>query len=99
MPIRSDNLHGFVPDNSGAALLLIDVINDFEFDRGDDLLNLALPVGRKIAELKKSRKRMPNRTSINTFWIAPRSSPLTNIWRMEVITIIKNSGDTTKRGS
>ena len=56
MPIRSDDLHGFVPDTSGTALLLIDVINDFEFDGGDQLLKLALPVGKNIAELKRRAK-------------------------------------------
>ena len=47
------DLHGSAPDKSGAALLLIDVINDFNFEEGDDLLRLALPVGKKIAALKK----------------------------------------------
>lgn len=47
------DLHGSAPDKSGAALLLIDVINDFDFEDGDDLLHLALPVGKKIAALKK----------------------------------------------
>ena len=49
----SQDLHGSVPDSSGAALLLIDVINDFEFEDGDKLLPLALPVGRNIAQLRK----------------------------------------------
>jgi nicotinamidase-related amidase len=56
MPIRSRDLHGNVPDKAGAALLLIDVINDFEFDGGDKLLEIALPVGSKIAGLKKRAK-------------------------------------------
>src|SRR5258705_5948050 len=56
MPIKSEDLHGFVPDNAGAALLLIDVINDFEFDDGDSLLKLALPVGKNITRLKKQAK-------------------------------------------
>ena len=62
MPIRSEDLHGFVPDTSGTALLLIDVINDFEFDGGEKLLELALPVGQKIAELKRRAKaaRVPS---------------------------------------
>jgi len=34
-------------------LLLIDVINDFDFPEGDGLLRLARPVGKNIAELKK----------------------------------------------
>jgi nicotinamidase-related amidase len=58
MPIRSENLHGNVPDNSGAALLLIDVINDFEFDDGEELLQQALPVGQNIAQLKRDAHRV-----------------------------------------
>ena len=37
-------------------MLLIDVINDFDFEEGEELLRLALPAGRKIAELKKRTK-------------------------------------------
>lgn len=57
MPIKSEDLHGFVPDTSGAALLLIDVINDFEFPEGRELLPLALPVGQNIARLKSRAKQ------------------------------------------
>ena len=53
MPVRSKDLHGSAPDKSGAALLLIDVINDFDFPEGDQLLRLALPVGKNIARLKE----------------------------------------------
>ena len=56
MPIKSKDLHGNVPDSAGAALLLIDVVNDFEFEDGDRLLQLALPVGKQIANLKKLAK-------------------------------------------
>jgi nicotinamidase-related amidase len=56
MPIKSEDLHGNVPDSAGAALLLIDVINDFEFEGGDALLELALPVGEQIAQLKQRAK-------------------------------------------
>lgn len=58
MPIRSESLHGNVPDNSGAALLLIDLINDFEFEGGEKLLPQAMPVGRNIAWLKQEAKRL-----------------------------------------
>lgn len=57
MPIRSDDLHGFVPDTSGAAFLLIDVINDFEFEEGEKLLKLALPVAHNIARLKQRARQ------------------------------------------
>src|SRR5689334_319657 len=52
MPRESEDLHGAAPDKSKVALLLIDVINDFDFPEGDQLLELALPDGRNIAELK-----------------------------------------------
>jgi nicotinamidase-related amidase len=57
MPVKSKDLHGNVPDQSGAALLLIDVVNDFEFEGGDALLELALPVGKNIANLKRLAKQ------------------------------------------
>ena len=56
MPVRSHDLHGSAPDNSHAALLLIDVINDFEFPEGEQLLRLALPAGKEIATLKRRAK-------------------------------------------
>jgi nicotinamidase-related amidase len=56
MPIKSKDLHGNVPDTSATALILIDVINDFEFPGGEQLLPSALPVGRKIAALKRNAR-------------------------------------------
>jgi nicotinamidase-related amidase len=50
---KSPDLHGSAPDNSPIALLLIDVINDFEFDEGaEDLLRFALPAATHLAALK-----------------------------------------------
>jgi len=56
MARASHDLHGSAPDKSEAALLLIDVINSFDFPEGDQLLELAKPVGKNIAELKKRAK-------------------------------------------
>ncbi len=53
MPIRNRDLHGNVPDQAGAALLLIDVINDLEFPGGDRVLDHALRAAEKIANLKR----------------------------------------------
>ena len=53
MPVRSHDLHGSAPDKSAAALILIDVINDFDFPEGEQLLELALPAGKNIAALKQ----------------------------------------------
>src|SRR5688500_19805448 len=53
MPVRSHDLHGSAPDKSAAALILIDVINDFDFPEGEQLLELALSAGKNIAALKQ----------------------------------------------
>ena len=56
MPANNDDLHGNVPENSPVALLLIDVINDMEFEGADALLEQAVPMARQIAELKRRAK-------------------------------------------
>ena len=50
---RNADLHGNAPDNSPVALLMVDVINDFEFPGGEDLVRHALPAAKRIAALKK----------------------------------------------
>lgn len=47
------DLHGNAPDKARGALLLIDVINDLEFPEGPQLLEFAIPMARRIAELKR----------------------------------------------
>lgn len=51
--MKNDDLHGNAPDESEIALLLIDVINDFEFEGGEELFRNALPAARNIARLKE----------------------------------------------
>lgn len=53
MPGKNEDLHGNVPDKADVALLLIDVINDLEFEDGEELLQQALPVAKNIAALKR----------------------------------------------
>ena len=57
MPAKNDDLHGMVPDLCGVALLLIDVINDLEFEGGDQLLQQALPMAERLADLKQRAKQ------------------------------------------
>lgn len=52
-PGKQHDLHGSAPDTHHTALLLIDLINDFEFPRGDELFAQALPIAPRIAALKK----------------------------------------------
>ena len=56
-PKKNRDLHGNVPDEAEVALLLIDVINDLEFDGGETLLTHALPAARKLASLKQRLKQ------------------------------------------
>jgi nicotinamidase-related amidase len=51
-PERND-LNGNAPDDCDVALLLIDVINDLEFEGGDQLARHARPMARHLAELKQ----------------------------------------------
>lgn len=53
MPPKNDDLHGNAPDDSAVALLLIDMINDFEFEDGEQLFEHALPAARRMADLKR----------------------------------------------
>lgn len=56
MPAKNEDLHGMAPDQSPVALLLIDVVNDLEFPEGERALEYALPMARRIAELKRRAK-------------------------------------------
>jgi nicotinamidase-related amidase len=49
--------HGNAPEKSSVALLLIDVINDFDFPEAECLLRFATPMARAIAELKRRAQR------------------------------------------
>jgi nicotinamidase-related amidase len=57
MPAKNRDLHGNVPDKSATALLLIDVINDLDFEGGEALLTHALPMAANIAALKKHARQ------------------------------------------
>lgn len=52
MPRKNKDLHGNAPDKSDVALLIIDVINDLEFDTGPQLLPHALKMAKHLAVLK-----------------------------------------------
>jgi nicotinamidase-related amidase len=49
----NSDLHGNVPDCSTAALLLIDVINDLNFPKNQQLIRKSVRLAKSIAALKK----------------------------------------------
>jgi nicotinamidase-related amidase len=56
VPGKNEDLHGSVPESSIVALLLIDVINDMEFPGAEALVEQAVPMAHRIAELKRRAK-------------------------------------------
>jgi nicotinamidase-related amidase len=57
MASKNQDLHGSAPDKSPVAVLLIDVINGFDFPEADELLRYAKPMAQRIAELKRQAGR------------------------------------------
>lgn len=53
MPDRNSDLHGNAPDKSTVALLIIDYINDLEFEGGDRLQQPAVEAARRTALLRQ----------------------------------------------
>jgi nicotinamidase-related amidase len=53
----NDDLHGNAPDESEIAIVLIDVINDLEFEEGERLFETELPAAKNIAQLKERARR------------------------------------------
>jgi nicotinamidase-related amidase len=50
-PAKNDDLHGNAPQKSAVALLLVDVINDLDFKGWAALLEHAVPMADRLAEL------------------------------------------------
>lgn len=57
MPAKNEDLHGSVPESCPVVLLLVDVINDMEFDGGAELLEQALPMAENLARLAKRARK------------------------------------------
>jgi nicotinamidase-related amidase len=57
MPEKNADLHGSAPHKHKFALLLIDVINDFDFPEADQLLKHARPMARILLRLKRRAQK------------------------------------------
>ena len=53
MPAKNHDLHGNAPDKAEVALLLIDVINDLEFEGSQPLFEQTMQIAGNIATLKR----------------------------------------------
>jgi nicotinamidase-related amidase len=52
MSKRRNDPNGLVPDQAPTALIILDLISDFDFDDGEKVARAALLVARRIARLK-----------------------------------------------
>jgi nicotinamidase-related amidase len=57
VPARQHDLHGNAPDKCAVALLLIDWINDFEFDDAEKIFPRALDAAKAAAALKARARK------------------------------------------
>lgn len=55
--MKTRDVHGAAPERSSVVLLLIDVINSFDFPQAGQLLRHALPAARRIAVFKQRLRR------------------------------------------
>ncbi|HEY0020272.1 MAG TPA: isochorismatase family cysteine hydrolase [Longimicrobium sp.] len=56
MPEHNPDLHGSAPDTHPVALMIIDMINDLEFEGGEQVAAPALAAAERIAALKREAR-------------------------------------------
>jgi len=54
---KNADLHGSAPDKHKFALVLVDVINDFDFPEANQLLRYAQPMAKKLLRLKRRAQK------------------------------------------
>jgi nicotinamidase-related amidase len=89
-PAKNQDLHGSAPDTSPAALLLIDVINDLEFEGGDRLLEPALAMAHALIKLKGRCRQL----GIPTIYLNDNAGK----WREDQRTIVERCLGSPVRG-
>jgi nicotinamidase-related amidase len=78
-----DDLHGNVPEQAGAVLLLVDVINDLDFPHNEHLVKVATGLGRRILQLK----RRCTRAGIPTIYVNDNKGR----WRSDIRNVVSSS--------
>lgn len=92
MPIaKNETLGGSAPDRSDTALLILDMISDFEFPDGVQVLKAALPVARRIARLKARA----NRARIPVIYVNDNRGR----WRSEFTALVRHAARARSRGA
>jgi nicotinamidase-related amidase len=79
---HNEDLHGNVPDTSGVALLLVDVLNDLDFPGAEPLIKAAPRLARNIAALKRRCRQ----AKIPAIYVNDNR----NRWRSDFSAVIKH---------
>lgn len=88
---QNEDLHGNAPDKSNVVLLLIDVINDFEFSNGEKLFENAVPMAKKLAALKEKAKK----ANVPVIYVNDNFGK----WQSDFRKLLKHCLDKSVRGS
>lgn len=91
MPRKNNGLHGNAPDKSKVALIIIDVINDLEFNSGNRLLPQALVMAKKLAVLKARA----HKTSVPVIYVNDNFGK----WRSDFSVQVRHSTQPHIRGA
>jgi nicotinamidase-related amidase len=89
-PQHNTDLHGNAPDRCSTALLLIDVLNDFQFDGGSALAAEALKILDALASLKTAAR---NR-HVPVIYVNDN----TGKWRSNAPAVVKKALSPSSRG-
>ncbi|MGK2963107.1 MAG: cysteine hydrolase family protein [Gemmatimonadaceae bacterium] len=57
MPAKNHDLHGSIPETCPLALIIVDVINDMEFEGGEALLGQALEMAPRLAAFAQRARK------------------------------------------
>jgi nicotinamidase-related amidase len=83
--------NGSFPHSSATALLLIDVINDLDFPEADAMLEQALPMALRLAELKKRATK----NGLPAIYVNDNFGQ----WRSDFRSVVKHCIDPSSRGA
>jgi hypothetical protein len=62
--LKNSDLHGMAPDSCPVALLIIDMINDMEFEGGDVLYEATRPLADRVLQLRSAATRWESQSSM-----------------------------------
>jgi nicotinamidase-related amidase len=82
-PESNPDLHGNVPDQCRAALLLIDVLNGLDFEGSEPFVGRALDTAKRIAALRQRAKR----AGVPVFYVNDNN---VGRWRSDVTQLVRH---------